>query len=413
MTDVLLTEKELLSILVLKPEIGFDLLQINPKHLSNGTHRVIFEALLKCYKKHGTTDIPQLITESKIDIDVLVEIINDEYVPITDIRKQFMACQITILDNYKKNAINLLSQKLNTGNITCDEYLEKIEQVGELSIKVSQNYVTEEEIINNFSLEKKGIELKKFPLLNKILEMAQGEFVIVGATTGMGKSGLLLNFMNDLMDRYQCIYFNMEMSKTTIYKRMVSINSGIPLSYVDKPVTDYQAEKIKESIARIVANKVIVEHKATYMNEIRNILKVAKNDSKHTIIFLDHVGLIQTNGVKSIYEHVTKVAKDLRQLCLDYDCTIISACQLNRTAYKTDNKSLDLSMLKDSGELENSGSRILFLMKENEDSFNQKEERMILKVMKNRDGKQGEVTCDYDKSKQIFKEVEEWKQKSI
>ena len=97
----------------------------------------------------------------------------------------------------------------------------------------------------------------------------QGDFLIVGATTGAGKSGFLLNLMNSLMGDYQCIYFNMEMSKSTIYKRLISIKSEVPINYINNP-TEYQKQLIEKSIKEIEKNKVIVEHKA---NDIKRMFR--------------------------------------------------------------------------------------------------------------------------------------------
>ena len=61
----------------------------------------------------------------------------------------------------------------------------------------------------------------------------------------------------------------------------------------------------------------------------------------------------------TLYERITCVMQRLRHVCLKYDCTIIAACQLNRSSYGAEH--LDLSMLKDSGEIENSASKIILL----------------------------------------------------
>ena len=68
-----------------------------------------------------------------------------------------------------------------------------------------------------------------------------------------------------------------------------------------------------------------------------------------------------------------KVAKQLRQICLEYDCTIISASQLNRGAYSSDE--LSLSMLKDSGELENSASKVILLYR---DKDSNKDDKLLI-----------------------------------
>lgn len=407
MKEIDLAEKELLSILVLNSKIGFDLLQIRPKHLSNKTNQMLMEAIIESYQEQGVVDITQITSKSGIEPETIIDIVSDAYLPITDTRKQFMICQECILTDYKKRVINYLIQKMNLGEISCDEYLKKLEKVGSLEIRISNDVITESELRNGISVKKQRIQLKNFPTLDKILELTHNEFLIVGASTGVGKSGLLLNFMNDLMDRYQCIYFNMEMSKSTIYKRMISIKSNVPMNYIEKQTTDYQANIVQEAINEIVKSKVIVEHKATYLHEIRNVLKTLKNDNKHTILFLDHVGLIQLQGNKTQYERATVVAKELRQLCLDYDCTIIAACQLNRASYSSDQ--LTLSMLKDSGEWENSGSKIIFLYPQDEKDLKCLEPKMILQIAKNRDGQLGKVICKYYKPKQIFKEEVEWK----
>ena len=201
---------------------------------------------------------------------------------------------------------------------------------------------------------------------------------MIGASTGTGKSGLMLNLMNDLMNKYQCIYFNMEMSKSTIYKRIISINSEVPVNNIEKPETKYQEEKVNDAIKNISDKKLVIEHKATYLQEIKAVLKTMKNDSKHTILFLDHIGLIKISGYKSPYEQMTEVAKQLRQICLDYDCTIIAACQLNRSSYNSNE--LNLSMLKDSGELENSSSKVILMYREKDcskDSLEPKQNKFL------------------------------------
>lgn len=395
-------EKEFLSILVLKPTMAFDLLQIKPNYLSNGKYSAIMKAIIDLYEKYKIVDIAQISVHCKgITLAELCEIVDDEYVPITDIKKQFMACQVTILENHKKRVIESLFKKLKNGDLDSVSYLEKMSKISEINIKNDTNILTKEEIEKNISSEKIRIKLNNFSTLDKMLKLVQQDFVIIGAATGTGKSSLLLNFMNDLMDRYQCIYFNMEMSKSTIYKRMISIKSNVPISYIENPASDYQQNIIKKAINDLEKNQIIIEHKANYLQEIRQVLKVFKND-KHTIIFLDHIGLIKSEKNKSIYEQTTDIAKSLRQLCLDYDCTIIAACQLNRASYTANEP--NLSMLKDSGELENSSSKVILLYRDKTSSSDSLNPVMILDIVKNRDGQYGKVFCKYDKSKQIFKE---------
>lgn len=402
-----LLERELLSILMLKPEIGIDLLQIKPKYLQNKINSHLLSSMLAVYEKFGVIDYANVVAhDNSISLSILMEVISDEYVPIIDVRKQFMACQISILNNYKKIVISNLSKKLNENKINCDDYLKKMEKINEVNIKFDTNEITEDELLENISTENIGIELKAYPKLNNMLKLVQGDFLMIGAPTSTGKSGLLLNLMNELMNNYQCIYFNMEMSKSTIYKRIIAIKSAVPVNYIEKPQTDYQAELVNKAVREISESKLVIEHKATYLQEIKSVLKIMKNDGKHTILFLDHIGLIKISGYKSPYEQMTEVAKQLRQICLDYDCTIIAACQLNRASYNANE--LNLSMLKDSGELENSSSKVILLYRDKDCSKDSLEPTMILDIVKNRDGQLGKINYKYYKTQQIFEEVKNY-----
>ena len=405
-------EQTFLSILAFHCNEVYDLIQIKSKYLYFPENMDIMDSIIATYIERGIVDYNDVFLKFKIaTIDYWSELITEDVIPLVDYRKQFMICQSIILDNYKKKVIKDISEKFNNGFMTTDEYLRKMSVIQEIVIKTDTDVISEQELLNNISTKEKGIELKNFRQLNKILKLVQGDFLMIGASTGVGKSGLLLNLMNDLMEDYQCIYFNMEMSKSTIYKRIISIHSNVPIENIEHPVSEYQSESVKNAIKDIVNNKIVIEHKATYLEEIKNVLKMLKNDKKHTIIFLDHIGLIRTKSNRSQYEQITEIAKQLRQICLDYDCTIISACQLNRTSYNSEQ--LNLSMLKDSGELENSSSKVILLYRDKSDKErNEKTSTpiMILDIVKNRDGLLEKIKCKYDKTKQIFTEIEEWKQ---
>ena len=69
-------------------------------------------------------------------------------------------------------------------------------------------------------------------------------------------------------------------------------------------------------------------------------------------------------------------------------------------------------MLKDSGEIENSASKIILLSQIKEKQEDEKKEKnnlvvgMEVEVAKNRDGKLGIIKMAYDKTTQVFIEAE-------
>lgn len=396
-------EREFLALVLNKNEV-IDLLQIKPKYLVDARNRKILDYAIECYKIHGAV-LPTSIIELHKDfnVDYFVELLNDEMWYPNAWKKQLEIAQESILKFYKEDVIKGLNEKLKQGLISYDYFMNSMKSIDNVQLLENSTELSKQEILDSINEEKARINLNRFEKLNNILKLVQGDFLIIGATTGAGKSGLMINLMADLMNTYQCIYFNMEMSKSTIYKRLVSVNANIKVSAVEKPQTEYQAGIINQALEKIENARMIIEHKASDMTAIKSTIAKMKDKERHTVVFIDHLGLVKIDGAKSLYEQATEVAKELRQICLEYDCTIISASQLNRSAYDN-NAKISLSMLKDSGELENSASKVLLLYKDKDSKKEDIMQNMIFDIAKNRDGYTGIIEAVYDKEKQIFKE---------
>ena len=395
-------EREFLALVLNKNEV-IDLLQIKPKALKNKENQKILQYAIECYKSNGAV-LPMEIYKlhKDFDIEYFIDIlVNGMWFP-NNWKKQLENAQENILKFFKEDVIKSLNERLKKSEITYDYFMESMKKLDEIQLDGNAIELSKNEILESINEEKARINLNRFDKLNNILKLVQGDFLIIGATTGAGKSGLMINLMADLMTAYQCIYFNMEMSKSTIYKRIVSVNANMRVEDVEKPKTDYQKELIEKTLDKIEKAKLIIEHKANDMTGIKTTIAKMKDKNKHTIVFIDHLGLVKIDGAKSLYEQATEVAKELRQICLEYDCTVISASQLNRGAYSSDE--ITLSMLKDSGELENSASKVMLLYKSKEAKKEDLNQEMIIDVAKNRDGFTGIVNVVYEKEKQIFRE---------
>lgn len=400
-------EDEFLALLLNKNEL-FGITQIKPQYLFVSDNIKIFDYCKECYDEYGVINPVKIIEKHKdVNLTKMVELLNETFYYDAAWKEQLKIAEESIVKFYKEDIINALNQKIEKKEITYDLFMKKMRELDDIELIKGSTTISVEELNDNISTENIEIRLNNFRKLNNMLRLVQGDFVIIGATTGAGKSGFMLNLMNDLMNGYQCIYFNMEMSKSTIYKRLISIKANIRIDDILEPKSEYQKEIIKDSMKRIEAAGIIIEHKANDIKTIKNILMKYKDKTRHTVLFIDHLGLTRADNTKSLYEQATEVAKQLRQMCLELDCTIISASQLNRGAYQSDE--LSLSMLKDSGELENSASKVILLYKNKEDKKNTiTVNHMNVDIVKNRDGVTGYVEMEYDKTKQIFKEYSQF-----
>ena len=194
---------------------------------------------------------------------------------------------------------------------------------------------------------------------------------------------------------------------------MLAIAGSMRVDSVNQDKTQDELFRFNKAIAEVTQAKVIIEHLSYNIDDIEEVIRKIKTN-KHKIIFIDHLGLTRTSkSNKSIYEQITEIVKRLRNMCLKYNCTIVGASQLNRNNFNEE-KSLDISMLKDSGEIENSASKIILLSQNKDEKKGSLNVNMKVEVAKNRDGKIGSIKMVYDKTKQIFQEGEkEWKEKIL
>lgn len=396
-------ENKFLAMLTLYTDKVIDAIQIKSFYFTNSINQKLFDLLVSEYEEKGIIDgdcINNKLESS--EINHYANVMSSD-TPLSDILQHFEEIQRELFVNYKKRLTEDIYSKYKNGKITFDNYLKKLDVIQDALIEDEDGIITEEEFDGNINTEKIQISLEHFKKLNQTLELVQNDFLVVGANTGTGKSGFLLNLMNDLINKYQCIYFNMEMSKSTIYKRMISIRADVPIKDVSKPSTEYQASLVNKAKKDYIDNRVRVIHQISDIDEIEKFIRRRKNkEQKHTIVFLDHLGLIQIGTNKSLYERITCVMQRLRHVCLKYDCTIIAACQLNRSSYGAEH--LDLSMLKDSGEIENSASKIILLSRCQDFDKDCLEPEMLLDVCKNRDGMLNKIVAIYHKTKQTFEE---------
>ena len=322
--------------------------------------KYIFEKIVQIHKENRDNDMLQILsTDEQIDMNIIMEIIQGN--PLEQIGA-ILSKESTIIQAHKEDLLKKTYNKFKNGECDINEYTETVKQINELGI-VKQAYITENDLKECLSNENIAIKGLGFPTLESYLNMKQKDFMLIYASTGGGKTALALNLLSNLSKHYPCIYFNMEMAEQTMYERLVSIQSGVPMKTLEryKYITD---KELKNRIDE--ATKEIGEHKRITMltggKSIQAIqATINKLDPKeHTIVFIDHVGLITGVRGSSQYEKITELAKTLRNMTMAHNITMIALSQVSRqqnqqgNTRNRENEPLPLSRLKDSGELENS-----------------------------------------------------------
>lgn len=315
--------------------------------------------------------------------------------------------QETLFSRYIENNILNSIEQFKNQQISQEELFSNIHKYENLNINTSEHKLSGNEIFSLINSTNKNIPFR-FNGLSTVSNIQEHDLVVIGARTGIGKSGFVLNLLEDMSDRYNCILFNMEMAEKQVYQRLVAINTGIPMKYHCEPETTYQEEKIKEGCNNISKKRIKVINQGQTIASIRRKI-IAETKQEHTLVFIDYVGLIGSNE-KNNYERVTSIVKELRQISLNYNCTIFLVSQLNRNIENNTSKEKQIpkiSDLKESGELEQSATTVLLLYDENhEKNVGKKEIEVSVIIGKNRNGKLGIAKLKYNKENQRYDEID-------
>ena len=367
------------------------------KEYFEGKDKILFEIIIKEYKKNNALVLAELVKYNNFDLDYYIELLENNLYS-TSREKQFKILEKQIIENFKSRQLKRTIE-LFSGNI--DEFYKQIDKIRELNIEENE-YITAEDMINTLEEENSQVKLG-FSDLDKALYISQNDFVILAGGTGTGKTTFALNLLSNLSKEYQCVYFNMEMSKKTLYKRLSAIETGININKFNdiRTLETKETKFLYQKISEIEERKIILINNSQNIDNIEKIISNIKDDRK-IVVILDHIGLINSQG-NSLYEKMTNVAKKIRGLCLDYNCTIFGLCQLSRESQK-DERAPKLQDLRDSGEIEQSARKVILLY--NKDYKKQIDIKNVdILVAKNDDGSCLAKNFKFDTKKQKFVEV--------
>lgn len=367
------------------------------KEYFESKNKILFEIIAKEYKKNNALVLAELIKYNNFDMDYYIELLENNLYS-TSREKQFKILEKQIIENFKSRQ---LKRTIELFSSNTDEFYKQIDKIRELNIEENE-YITAEDMINTLEEENSQVKLG-FNDLDKALYISQNDFVILAGGTGTGKTTFALNLLSNLSKEYQCVYFNMEMSKKTLYKRLSAIETGININKFND-IRTLETKEVKflyQKISEIEERKIILINNSQNIDNIEKIISNIKDDRK-IVVILDHIGLINAQG-NSLYEKMTNVAKKIRGLCLDYNCTIFGLCQLSRESQK-DEREPKLQDLRDSGEIEQSARKVILLY--NKDYKKQIDIKDVdILVAKNDDGSCLVKNFKFDTKKQKFVEV--------
>lgn len=257
---------------------------------------------------------------------------------------------------------------------------------------------------------------------DKLVEMGKGDFIIVGARPGMGKTSFVLNIATNVAKKSKksVAIFSLEMPGEQLVTRLISSEAMIDSHKLR--TGDLSAEDW-ENIAS-VSNELsgvdiyIDDTSAIGVTEMRSKLRRINNLG---LVVIDYIGLMQSNAyLDNRAQQVGEISRNLKIMAKDLGVPIVCCAQLNRgtEARGVTNKRPTLADLRDSGSIEQDADIVLFLYRETyykdigaatedeskvEDTANTAE----VIIAKNRHGSVGNITMGWIGQFTKFRTIED------
>lgn len=188
--------------------------------------------------------------------------------------------------------------------------------------------------------------------------MRLGEYYVIAARTGKGKTSLALQFvLGALKAGHRALIFSLEMSDDAVFKRMCGIEAHVDLLELRKAQlanADTRTVRLRLSramneidrLSPLVCTKAAITPKFI-ITETKRLAQRSKID----LVIVDHKGLLDSDGkVGTAYEKSAAISRALKQTAVELNIPVVLASQANRGNEREHRVELEISDLRDGGE---------------------------------------------------------------
>jgi replicative DNA helicase len=234
---------------------------------------------------------------------------------------------------------------------------------------IGQDFDTLQATING--AEVAGVKTGMVDIDNMIAAMRDGEFILVAARPGMGKSSWMQTVTENAAKVGKSIgMFSLEMKKSEVTRRFVAAESGIPFKRLQEgKLQGDEWDRYMTAIKSIGQWRVVIDDRETVSPaDIRS--KARRWVAQHEIdlLIVDYIQLVNGGSVYAKKDNRVNelgfISRQLKMIARELGIPVIAAAQLNRDVEKRSNKRPQLSDLRESGTLEQDTDLVLFIYRD-------------------------------------------------
>lgn len=400
------SEENVISCLLNNWDEKVDLSQVpflKPEHFANELLGRIFGFFLEA-SENGRAENYFTISEKLKDIESIPQEDVQRY--ITQLFKDnvtsvaFVPCAKNVVTEYRKRtAISLLNHTQFSFDGLDDELSEVIEELSALrSMTAEETGVSLAEMAEMYADSyPKGDDDNSIGTgieeLDTILGGTQGgDLCFIGARPSAGKSA----FANQIALHFeQCKkkvgFFNLEMQKNAVYERFLASGSRVSLSGIRgrRSVSVWEEESLTIANQKMRNVKNLIFYTGTFTaSKVRRIVERDKLD----VVIIDYLQLLKSDGhYNNRASEVGEISHAIKAIAMDFNIPIFPLVQLNRAVEMRDDKEPTLSDIRESGDIEQDASQVIFLWTIPNPNDKDDTSSKGCRVAKNRNGQLGSV----------------------
>lgn len=257
-----------------------------------------------------------------------------------------------------------------------------------------------------------GIPTGFIDLDNMTSGLQPGNFIIIAARPGMGKTTLVLNIAQNIaIEQNRTVaLFSLEMPSQDVALRMLSAESQIDFGRLrlGNFSEEYWAP-LTQSAGRLSETPILINDNRgmTIQGLCAEARRLKGEHDNLSLVIVDYLQLLRGSGRYSVREQeISEISRALKILAWELNIPILACAQLSREVERRPNKQPQLSDLRESGAIEQDADLVAFLYREDyydeEEDYSDETVEANLLIKKQRNGPTGTIVLHFCKRQMRF-----------
>ncbi len=239
-----------------------------------------------------------------------------------------------------------------------------------------------------------------------------GDLIVVAARPSMGKTALVLNFMDHAADPLNqpewldrpasVLFFSLEMGHQSIVRRMLCARARVDAHRLRTgriPTEDYA--ELSRAAGELSGLKIFIDD-TPGMTALGMRSRAKRLRAKHGLdmIVVDYLQLMTHPKAENRQQEISTISRMLKELARELEVPLIALSQLSRAVESRDNKRPQLSDLRESGSIEQDADVVLLLYRDEYYNRDNPENKGLAELIcaKQRNGPTGDVMLQFNGS---------------